>query len=161
MIGETQVNTALRNRDTQIGQNALKKVCRMKSAHQIRLAGPWELRSLRDGQSAGKTALPLRVDGQTGCVAIRSFHSPTGLTSESQLRIMLTIRQEGPGSCRVTLNGTAMEAHVEESGDGLFLYSLEVTSQIRNFNELEVSLEAAGSPGTGIRLESAILEIRD
>lgn len=101
-------------------------------AHQIRLAGPWQI----DGDSSptGRIKLPF-VGAETAkpLVVNRGFNGSEGLLAATQVRLRIVFEGDPP---RVELNGQHLNATIEGSASNHLEF--EITAIVAKSNSLKL-----------------------
>lgn len=105
-------------------------------AHEIRLAGPWEISSSDDVWE--RCVLPYPADGIDRPADVRlrrKFHRPSGLSDQSRLAIVVVV--DG-GALSATVNGVAVEAKPDAAAENTML--IDVTQMLQEFNTVELTV---------------------
>lgn len=101
-------------------------------AHEIRLAGPWEL--CHSGDVWERCALPYPTAGaelKADCRLRRKFHRPSGISEQTQLAIVVAVTGAVPTA---EMNGVAVTALTE--ADGLVVF--DVTKELSEYSTIEL-----------------------
>ena len=116
--------------------------------HEIRLAGPWEVKTAGSPDWT-RTQLPLTSSPDGSSTFRRRFHRPSGLTAETTVRIALSATP----NARICLNEQPLEVHT--TGD---TSQVDVSTVLQEYNELTIDLQAAF--GTAAKtIETVALQI--
>ncbi len=122
--------------------------------HEIRLAGPWDIRHA-DANTWEKTTLPVTSESPSTPVTLRrKFHRPTGLEPSTQLRLRVVANQ--PHGLTATLNGETLTFALPtdtDTGDTVDAIA-DITQQTTQFNDLQISLAEAQ------QVANSILEVK-
>ena len=98
--------------------------------HQIRLAGPWEVRTA-DSEDWSRTQLPINCPPNTTISLRRRFHKPGGLTAETEIRVAIAPQTNG----MFYLNGDRRRSTICDETT-----LIDVTNALRDFNEFTLEL---------------------
>lgn len=115
----------------------------LASAHEIRLAGPWEY-SLDAGSTWTRSQLPFDLSAveiaAEICLLRRKFHRPSGLEDSSRVFIRI---DTDTAPVNVTVNDlpTADIVSDSQSSDDRMLFDVEITNVLSQFNTLLLTID--------------------
>lgn len=105
--------------------------------HEIRLAGPWEV-FMTDSNSWKRVRLPYaHADGQSSQLLKRRFHRPRGLSSTTQVLLVVEASESVE---RVSLNDSPLESTETSCTDSFPGKHFDLTTSLHEFNTIELSL---------------------
>jgi len=124
-------------------------------AHEIRLAGPWEMSAV--GRGTVRCQLPFDSEQhsvQDGFTLQRKFHRPSGLESTDKLQIVITANQP---LHNMRLNDNPIAAASTSQNQSLPSSVFDIKDHIQEFNLLEI-LAVTDEPFPS-RIETVVLRI--